>query len=378
MLALCASTGGCICFCGRYHAAQSSAMQPARTDAPAVVHFGAEAPVQTSDPGTVNVFGEMKTLRPGPVRPVGDSNFQQHTFLDQGYDADVAVDPTGKWMVFSSTRDSEHANLYLQRTGGTAVTQLTSEAADDAYPVFSPDGRQIAFASTRAGNWQIFTMESNGKNITQITSAPMQSIHPSWSPDSSRLVYSCLGSKSQQWELWTCNLQTNEKQMIGYGLFPSWSPARDADRIAFQRPRQRGSRWFGLWTVEISNGEAGRATEVTTSSNASILSPTWSPDGTRIAFATVIEPAKEPPRGTKGRTDIWMVNANGGDRRRLTDGTGTNLMPFWSGDRVFFISDRGGPECVWSVRAESAKSPPVATNQEAKAQQDADAREPEH
>jgi Tol biopolymer transport system component len=363
--------------CGR-HPATGPAAAPPNAEAPAVVQFGAEANTQTIDPGNVNVFGEMKGVRPGPVRPVGDSNFQQHTFIDQGYDADVSVDPTGKWIIFASTRDSEHPNLYMQRTDGTAVTQLTNEAADDANPVFSPDGHQIAFASTRAGNWEIFTMDANGKNVTQVTTGPMQSIHPSWSPDGSRIVYCSLGSKSQQWELWTYNLQTNEKRMIGYGLFPSWSPARDADRIAFQRPRQRGSRWFSLWTVDVSNGEASRATEIVVSSNAAILSPTWSLDGKQIAFATVMEPAKDLPRGTKGRTDIWVVNVDGADRRRLTDGTGTNLMPFWFGDRVFFISDRGGAECVWSVRAESAKALPVAKKEVAPVQQDADVRDSDH
>ena len=44
-----------------------------------------------------------------------------------------------------------------------------------------------------------------------------------------------LGPRGQQWELWTVNLQTSEKRMIGYGLFPSWSPDRSVDRIAFQR-----------------------------------------------------------------------------------------------------------------------------------------------
>jgi len=302
----------------------------------------------------------MKGIKASPTHLVGDSNFQQHTFLDQGYDSDVAVDPTGKWLAFASTRDGEHPNIYMQHVDGTAVIQLTGGVADDAYPSFSPDGSRIAFASTRAGNWQIFTMDTGGKSVTQVTTGVMQAIHPSWSPDGTRLVYCSLGGKSNQWELWCINLQTNERRMIGYGLFPSWSPSRDADRIAFQRPRQRGSRWFGLWTLDLIDGEATRVTEVTVSSNAAILSPNWSPDGTRLTFATVLEPTHDLSPHGRGRTDIWVVNADGTNRQRLTDGTGSNLMPYWAGDRIYFISDRGGADCVWSAHAGPAKAYPVA------------------
>jgi TolB protein len=359
---------------------------PTNASKAAVTKSGNDQPVQfgpvagsSTEPGGVNVFGEMRGVKAGPVRTVSDANFQQHTYIDQGYDADVTVDPTGKWMAFASTRDSEHSNLYMQRVDGTAVIQLTSEIADDAYPAFSPDGKQIAFASTRAGNWQIFAMDINGKNITQVTTGPMQAIHPSWSPDGTRLVYCSLGSKSNQWELWTVNLQTNEKRMIGYGLFPTWSPSRDADRIAFQRPRQRGSRWFGLWSLDLINGEASRVTEVAVSSNAAILSPTWSPDGKRLAFATVMEPTKEVARRSKGRTDVWAINADGTERQRLTDGIGANLMPFWASDnRVYFISDRGGAECVWSARAEPGNVFNLAAKKDVPKAQDADTRVPEH
>ena len=378
MLVAALACSGCCC-CWYHHGPQTKpAPAPVARADEGVVHFGTDgASPDANDPGVVNVFGEMKGVKAGPVRPVGDSNFQQHTFVEQGYDADPTVDATGQWLAFASTRDSLHSNLYLQKVDGTAVTQLTSEAADDASPAFSPDGKQIAFASTRAGNWQIFTMDVSGKNVTQATIGAMQAIHPTWSPDGTRLAYCCLGSRSQQWELWTINLQTNEKQMIGYGLFPSWSPSREVDRIAFQKPRQRGSRWFSLWTLDLINGEATHPTEVVTSTNAAILSPTWSPDGSRLAFATVMEPSQNLAPRSKGRTDVWVVNSDGASRQRLTDGTGANLMPFWSGEKVYFVSDRGGAECVWSVRADSGKTFPVAAAKPPVKQQDADTRDPD-
>lgn len=321
----------------------------------------------------VNVFGEVDGQPRPPARAAGHAGFQQHTFTDEGGDADVKTDPAGKLLVFSSTRHSDHPDIYVQRVDGTAVTQLTSDAADDAYPCFSADGKQVAFASTRAGSWQIYVMDADGRNVVQVTQGTMQCIHPTFSPDGARVAYAAIGSRSNQWELWVANLQTGEKRMIGYGLFPSWSPDKAVDRIAFQKARQRGGRWFSLWTLDLIEGEGRRLTEVAASTNAAIVSPTWSPTGQRLAFATVVAPrdgalaekgeAKDPK--AHGQQDIWSVDADGGNRQRLTDGNGTNLSPCWSADnRIYFVSDRGGKECVWSVRADGARAADVAAGRQ--------------
>lgn len=326
----------------------------AADDADAFNDAGTSPGDPTTPPLNVNVFGELNGVPTGPGRLVGDEGFQQHTFTDEGYDADVCVDPTGKWMAFASTRHSEKASIYLQRVDGSAVTKLTSDDSDNAYPTFSPDGKLVAFCSTRAGAWNIYVMDTDGRDTVTVTSGNAQCIHPSFSPDGTRLVYSSLGTRSNQWELWTVNLATNERQQIGYGLFPTWSPARDVDRIAFQRARQRGTRWFSLWTLDLIDGDAHRVTEVAVSSNAAIVSPAWSPDGKRLVFATILDPnrkGKSAGKPARGEQDIWTITADGNDRRRITDGNGINLSPFWSSDnRVYFISNRSGNEAVWSVR----------------------------
>jgi Tol biopolymer transport system component len=155
-----------------------------------------------------------------------------------------------------------------------------------------------------------------------------------------------------QWELWTVDLRSDQKRMIGYGLFPAWSPDRSMDRIAFQRARARGSRWFSLWTIDLIDGEARHPTEVAVSSNAAIVSPVWSPDGSKLAFSTIVEPARS--RGAKPgvQQDIWTIAADGTNRQRVTDGNGTYAAPFWAADnRIYFVSDRGGNECIWSAQA---------------------------
>jgi len=152
--------------------------------------------------------------------------------------------------------------------------------------------------------------------------------------------------------------------MIGYGLFPSWSPDKTHNRIAFQRARQRGSRWFSLWTLDLVDGEARQLTEIAVSTNAAIVKPSWSPDGKGLAFCTIVEPAKTTRGKPSGQQDVWIIKADGTGRRRLTDGNGSNLMPAWSVDnRVYFISDRSGKECIWSVRVDEPTPSQIAATE---------------
>ena len=299
----------------------------------------------------VNVFGEFAGSGPAapPSFDEGKVGFRQHTYLDEGYDADVAVDPTGQWMAFASTRHSRRSDIYLQRTNGLAVTKLTSDPADDAFPCFSPDGRAIAFSSNRSGHWDIFVMDTDGKNVVSITTGPSQDLHPTFSPDGRHLAY-CSSGRDGQWEIWVADLQSGERTMVGFGLFPAWSPRTDKDVIAFQKARQRGGRWFSLWTMDLDRGEPTNVSEIAVSPNAALVAPSWSPDGKRLTFATVVEPDATQAAGSQ---DIWAVNADGTRRQRLTDGKGTYATPCWSGDgRIYFVSDRGGVESIWSTQAD--------------------------
>lgn len=360
----------------------SSAVNADKTDSPspADVMFQSTDGPAAGRASVVNVFGEVDGIAPSPAAGAGSANgLQQHTFLDEGYDADPDVSPDGKWLVFASTRHSETTDIYLKRCDGLAVTQLTADESDDAYPRFSPDGKQIAFASNRAGNWDIYLMDADGGRVRQLTRTAAQEIHPTFSPDGTRLCYSQLGTRSGQWELWTYDLRTTERRMIGYGLFPDWSPRVDRDVIAFQRARQRGTRWFSAWTLDLVDGEARDMTEVAFSGTNAIVAPAWSADGTRLAFCTIADPdsntphktaandeaadgaAKKPTRTKPPRQDVWTINADGTERARVTDGRGMNAMPCWSRDgRIFFISDRSGVESIWSAAAALSHAPETA------------------
>src|SRR4051812_14580821 len=140
----------------------------------------------------VNIYGELRpaVYRSGQAK--AGLAFQQHTTTDEGHDADVVLDPTGKWLASPTPRHSERADIYLQRVDGASVIQLTNDPADDVQPCFSGDGTKIAFASSRSGNWDIYVMDLEGRNVEQLTGGASQDLHPSFAPDGNRLAFCSL------------------------------------------------------------------------------------------------------------------------------------------------------------------------------------------
>lgn len=356
-----AGLGGCSSF-GNLFAAQ-----PAPTSAPQTVKasnengtgdvtFNGEARGGAADRSNaravrVGLFGDFVTDEPKPTLG-GESagNLNQITFGEEGADFDPAVDPDGKWIVFASTQHRKTANLYLKSVGGSTLTQLTDDPGDEVMPAFSPDGKRLCFASNRAGNWDIYVIPSNGGKPVQLTDDPAHELHPSWSPDGKHIAYSRFGTQSQRWEMWVVDLdQPGTKKFVDYGLFPKWSPDPTSNKLLFQRARERGSRFHGIWTIDFVNGEGSRPTEIVSAANAATINPAWSPDGQHIVFSTVVEPEKHAS-GHPTFAELWIIRLDGTGRTNLTRGEFSDVQPIWGADgKVYFVSNRSGRDSIWSV-----------------------------
>jgi TolB protein len=323
-----------------------------RSSSPNVTTEPASEPtLATARDAQFSMFGEFPDQRDATFVNRSGSALLRHTFTEEGADFDCHIDPWGRRMVFASTRHDLRPDLYIKTVDGTTVTQLTADAASDVQPEFSPDGQSVAFASDRAGNWDIWTIRVDGTQPTQVTRGPGDDVHPSWSSDGKWIVFSRLPRPGGQWEMWIADATAEAPtRFIGYGLFPQWSPT--GDMIAFQRARQRGSRWFSVWTLELVDGEPRHPTEVAASFECAVISPSWRPDGTALTYCTVAraEPSDTPAADGAEATDVWMVDIDGRSRVRLTDGQSANYEPTWSPQgRIFFTSTRGGHENIWSL-----------------------------
>lgn len=306
----------------------------------------------------------MMRLPEGRGGPYGDQveGLTHITLATEGADFDPCISRDGRFMVFASTQHRPTADIYMKSTGGRTITQLTSDPGHDLMPSISPDGKRIAFASNRGGNWDIYLMSVNGGQAVQLTSDVSQEVHPSWSPDGQRLVFSRFGEMSGRWEMWVMDVNASASpEFLGYGLFPKWCPIAATgmdgrDKILFQRSRERGDRAFGLWTIDYKPGDASSPTEVASSSTAALINADWSPEGDRIVYASVENPG---PAGVSTAqpavADLWMSAIDGSGRVNLTNGKFMNLMPTWGRDgRIYFVSNRSGMTNIWAMGTEKA------------------------
>lgn len=214
------------------------------------------------------------------------------------------LSPDGSTLVFSYAGD-----LWTVPSVGGRARLLTVHEAHDTYPVFSPDGQSVAFASNRAGNYDVYLIPAEGGRPVQLTHNSANDVPCAFSPD--------------------------------------------GKTVLFRSTREPGfpSGW-DLYAVPIAGGTPRPVTR------AGGTYGVFSPAGDRIAYVRGYEsPSRRGYRGS-ANNEIWLCKSDGSENKRLTDFPGDDSSPCFTADgsAIVFVSDRSGSKNLWRTRLSDGRT----------------------
>jgi Tol biopolymer transport system component len=225
---------------------------------------------------------------------------------------------------------------------------------------------KIAFVTNRNGpSGEIYVMNPDGTGQVNITNSPASDTRPAFSPDGKKIAF-VRDFKS----IFVMNPDGSGQAQILDGTsagfssitsFPSWSP--DGTKIAFNGIPKGSPDGADIYAV---NADGTGLTRLTTNP-ADDTSPAWSPDGTKIAFATIRDRVPN-----EVNYEIYVMNADGSNQTRLTNNTKFDHSPAWSpdGTRIAFTSRRDDNFEVYVMNADGSNQTRLTFDGE----QDSDAK----
>jgi hypothetical protein len=193
------------------------------------------------------------------VMDVNDHNLVNLTESPGVDDASPSWSPDGKHIVFHTDRDGNY-DIYVMNADGTDPKPLTSDSDQDKHPEWSPDSDQIAFESSRDDDddtdnidaFNVYVMESDGENEIPLTESPYNDGVPVWSPNGRSIAFR--SNREEGYEVWKMDSQgvveervTDEVEPV---RAPAWSP--DGGRIVFASGSDDN---FDLYLVDAGGGD---------------------------------------------------------------------------------------------------------------------------
>lgn len=231
--------------------------------------------------------------------------------------------PDGKHIIYASTHASSSEcpappkphdgkylwavypefDIYIADLNGNIVKQLTNTPGYDAEAVVSPDGKKIAFTSTRSGDLELWTMDIDGTNLKQITFGLGYDGGSFFSHDSKKLVFRSSRPKTEaeiadykyllaenvvaptEMEIYTCNVDGSDIKQITHLGKANWAPFfHPSDKKIIFSSNHHSTRGydFQLYTIDI---DGKNVKQITYESEFNAF-PMFSPDGKKLVFSS--------------------------------------------------------------------------------------------
>ena len=254
----------------------------------------------------------------------------------------ISLSPDGKKLAFSSVKDNKQHIYTIDTEGGDPVLSVETEARE---PVFSPDGKMIAFVEDKlAGRFEgdlgLWVIPSNG-GMPQKVSVAGKAMSPVWSPDGSMIAFL---DETRERQIFIVRMDktgqaTQESITIdapegtdGFGLLAGWTPENKIGALVATKLE------MSLYTLPAKGGQSAMILH-----NTHALQPRWSRDGNKVFYVTA------PIEGENRmfRLGLATVAANGGKGKSLpviSNKIPVNQGGFQSGNRI-------SPDGKWIVSA---------------------------
>jgi TolB protein len=184
-----------------------------------------------------------------------------------------------------SLADNGYQHLFIYSPEAVSLYRITNGTWDDITPSLSPDGTKVVFASRRNGYFDIYVLDLTTGGTTRVTDSLAYDASPSWSPDGQLLAFESYENGNLNLQIRSATdpslapIQLTNDGSLNYS--PAWSPK--GRQVAFVSNRSGDKE---IWVANLDASGADQFVNVSKAPLSDETHPTWSPDGTRLAWSS--------------------------------------------------------------------------------------------
>ena len=235
------------------------------------------------------------------------------------------------------------------------LVRLTNNSAMDHSPDWSPDGRRIVFSSNRDGKNEIYVMDADGSNVKRLTNNLADDVHPGWSSDGLRILFESERDGNREIYVMDADGGNQIRLTRNNATDGSATLSPDGSLIAFASNRDTGPPYNPYnMDIYLMNPDGSNVRRIVDDPEYDV-GPQWSPDGRKIVFMT----------GRNGNWDVYEMNADGTGQRNLTaDYDKSDGGPVWSidGNHIAFSRRIEGKEQIFVMDSDGGNLKRVTHN----------------
>jgi Tol biopolymer transport system component len=298
-------------------------------------------------------------------------NIKQLTF--GGQNAEAYFSPDGKQLIFQSTREPYKCDqIFTMNIDGTEQKMVSTGKGRTTCSYFFGDGKHILYSSTHLGgadcppkpdfskgyvwaiypSFDIFTANADGSDVKQLTTTPGYDAEATLSTDGKKIVFTSI--RNGDLDIYTMNADGSNVQQLthelGYDGGPFFSPdgklivyrahhpkteqeAKDYKELLAQN--QIRPTYLEIWLMNADGSNKRQITDL----GAASFAPSFFPDGKRIIFSSNVGST-----GGMGNFELYAVDLDGKNLERITFTDGFDGFPVFSpdGKKLVWVSGRNG------------------------------------